>query len=369
MTMSRLHDLLAYLEDKLDPQHLDRVLQRQREALRFGRPDSLPLRVDWPCATFPRFPYAEAFADMEKMLANELCGLCASAECQDDAWPMIRANYGVGTLASLFGTTCRILGDQLPWVDSLNDTDKIRRLIDQGIPDMGSGLGQRVLDTQAFYLERLAAWPKCRSLIKFYHPDLQGPFDTAHLVWGTEIYYALTDEPELVHAFMNLVTETYIQYMRAAKDMIDDEFTGGLVGHWGSVYRGHVVLRNDTAVNLSREQYETFVRPYDQRILDAFGGGSIHYCGRADQWVFQMMASRNLGAMNFGQPPNMAFGLDFLDKVMPEAARRQIAINDYYLAADQLDAVAAHGLTAGLTLHTSAGSLTEAKEILRKHRN
>ncbi len=366
--MIRPADVLSDLEDKLDVGHLEQVRQRQTQALQFGRPDSLPLRIDCPDDTFARYPYAEAFADMAKMLVNELAGLCASAALQDDAWPMIRANYGVGTLPSLFGTTCRILGNQLPWVDPLNDTEAIRRLVRQGVPNLTAGLGQRVLDTQAYYLEQLAPWPKCRSLIRLYHPDLQGPFDVAHLIWGTEIYYALTDEPELVHAFLDLVTETYIQFMRAAKVMISDEFAGGLVGHWGSIYRGRVVLRNDTAVNLSREHYETFVRPYDQKILDAFGAGSIHYCGRADQWVFQMIECRQLGGLNFGQPPNMAFGLDFLAKLQAATRQRQIAITDYFLPADQLDRVGKQGFTTGLTLHTAAASPAEAREILRKHR-
>lgn len=366
--MTRLLEILSYLEEKLDPRHLEQVRERQTQALLFGQPDSLPLRVDCPSTTFERFPYAEAFADKEKMLFNELCGLCSSAEIQDDAWPMIRANYGVGTLASLFGNECRILYNEAPWVKPLEDNEAVRRLIGQGVPALTSGLGRQVLDTQAYYREQLAPYPKCRSLIRVYHPDLQGPFDTAHLIWGTEIYYAMTDEPELVHALLDLVTETYIQFMKAAKAMIQDEFGEGFCGHWGSIYRGRIVLRDDTAVNLSPEQYDTFVRPYDQRILEAFGGGSIHYCGQAEQWLYRMMECRQLGGLNFGQPPNMAFGLDFLDKIRSAALNRKIAITYYSLPQDQLGQLAAHGFTTGITLGTTAASQQEALTILHEHR-
>jgi hypothetical protein len=91
------------------------------------------------------------------------------------------------------------------------------------------------------------------------------------------------------HALLRLVTDTYIALMRSSRrssgTMRKDSCRMGIL------YRGGVVLRNDTAVNLSREMYEEFVQPYDRLVLDAFGGGSMHYCGRADQWVSSMLGS------------------------------------------------------------------------------
>lgn len=363
--MTQLPEILTYLENNLDAKHLEKVRLRWLNALAFGRQDRPPLRVTYPGQRFQPYSMAENFADPEKMLVSQLCGLCAAVDLQDDTLPMIRANYGVGILPSLFGAGQRIIDNQMPWSEPLGGIGAIRRMIGRGIPDINAGLGEQVLATQAYYTSQLAAYPKCRSLVRLYHPDLQGPFDVAHLLWGTEIYYALYDEPELVHDLLRLVTATYIRFLKAAKSLIQDE-DEGQVYQWGCLYRGRVVLRNDTAVNLSRELYETFVRPYDQAVLDEFGSGSIHYCGRAEQWIFQMMECRNLKAMNFGQPPGMPFGLEFLGKIRPEAVSRQIAIVDYHLPPDLLPQVIAEGIYTGITLNTHAGSLEEARQILRR---
>jgi hypothetical protein len=58
---------------------------------------------------------------------------------------------------------------------------------------------------------------------------------------------------------------------------------------------------------LSPAQYETFVKPYDQRVLNVFGG-CIHFCGRGDHFVPSMAASRDLYGLHVSQPElnNMA---------------------------------------------------------------
>jgi len=80
------------------------------------------------------------------------------------------------------------------------------------------------------------------------------------------------------------------------------------------------MLRDDTPVMLSRSQYLEFVKPYDQRVLDAFGG-CIHYCGRGDQFIEEMGASRNLYGLNISQPE-----LNDMDKVWHVARQHRLVI-------------------------------------------
>ena len=61
------------------------------------------------------------------------------------------------------------------------------------------------------------------------------------------------------------------------------------------------MIRDDTPVMLSQAQYLEFVKPYDQRLLDAFGG-CIHFCGCGDQFVEPMAASANLYGIHASQP-------------------------------------------------------------------
>ena len=83
--------------------------------------------------------------------------------------------------------------------------------------------------------------------------------------------------PELVHALLDLVTRTYIAWLTLWKRELGEgnDFTS----HWSIMMRGGAMLRDDTPVMLSPAQYDTFVKPYDQRVLDVFGG-CIHFCGR-----------------------------------------------------------------------------------------
>ncbi|GAG30771.1 unnamed protein product, partial [marine sediment metagenome] len=77
---------------------------------------------------------------------------------------------------------------------------------------------------------------------------------------------------------------------------------GGHATHWGLMHKGTVMIRNDSLMNLSPQAYVEFVRPLDQRLFDAFGGGAIHFCGRGDHYIEPMSEMTGLGAINMSQP-------------------------------------------------------------------
>lgn len=49
--------------------------------------------------------------------------------------------------------------------------------------------------------------------------------------------------------------------------------------HFGYWVPGGVRVVDDVAVNLSAEMYMEFCRPYNEQVLQAFGGAYMHYCG------------------------------------------------------------------------------------------
>jgi hypothetical protein len=55
-------------------------------------------------------------------------------------------------------------------------------------------------------------------------------------------------------------------------------------------------------MNLSPEMVGQFVLPYDQRLLDTFGGGVIHFCGKGDHFIESLSTLRGLYAVNLSQP-------------------------------------------------------------------
>jgi hypothetical protein len=364
--MDKLKDVLLYLEehDNLNEAHQFAVTEKHKRSLRFEEVDRIPLAIFFPQSQFTGYPYAEAFLDPEKMMINELLLVCGYIEILQDTMTGIRANYGVGILPSLFGVNSRVVDNNMPWVDCLKTTDDIREVVSRGMPGFRKGLGLSVLQTHEYYLEQLAKYPKCSRLIKISCPDLQGPFDVAHLLWGHDIYYALYDQPELVHSLLRLITETYIQFLQELRKSITD-VTDDFIYQGGMLFRGRTVIKDDTAVNMSNELYEEFVKPYDRMILQAVGGGSIHYCGQVRHFLPSMMGTDGLQGINFGKPPNTDFGLEFLQAVYPEAKKRGIALVNYNADQTAIESILNSDIRTGVTLSTRVNTRSEATSLFR----
>ena len=103
-------------------------------------------------------------------------------------------------------------------------------------------------------------------------------------------------------AVTQLVTDTYVGYLKKWLELVPPRGDGACMAHWGFFFKGRVMLRDDSIVNLSPEMYAEFVKPYDDRILEEFGGGAIHFCGKADHCIDLMTDSRWLTAVNMSQP-------------------------------------------------------------------
>lgn len=255
----------------------------------------------------PRTPWPEvhindAQFDFDAMLLSQFRGVSDALD-GGAACLCVRCNYGTGILPSLFG--CGIFEmaretNTLPTAISLGSADAVRRLVDQGIPDVSRGLGGRVFACQDAFMRAFERHPRIAQLVDLYHPDVQGPIDVAEVVWGSSIFLALYDEPELVRNFLSLVTETYAAFMRRwyARTPPRD----GLSFHWGWAHKGRLMLRNDSLMNLPPETYRDLIRPFDQRLLDEFGGGMIHACGRGDHYLAAMCELRGLYGINLSQP-------------------------------------------------------------------
>ncbi len=299
-----LQRYLAQFDRLIEDGHYARIREAYRRLFRWEELDELPYtwRTLPPVADedWPEFEYNDTFVDREKMLLAQLRAPFLHYQTGDYHPLAIRCHYGTVILPNILGAEYQLTETSLPWAHHLpGGRERIRQLLDAGLPDLRSGLGGTCLDTAEYYVDTLAPYPNLARETTIYHPDLQGPFDVAHLLWGPDIFLALYDCPDLVHALLNHVTETYIAYLRAWKAFIGEG--NELTTHWAIQMRGGTMLRDDTPIMLSAKQYEEFVKPYDQRVLDTFGG-AIHYCGRGDQFVESMAASAHLYALHVSQP-------------------------------------------------------------------
>jgi hypothetical protein len=300
---SDLHKYLAKFEETLDSDHLAHVREAYERTCAFAEAEELPyILVDTcgaPDRDWPSFEYNDTFLDRQKMLLEQLRRPFLHHQLRDYHPINIRANYGTVILPSIMGAGYQLTETSLPWAHHLPDRDAVRRVIDGGVPDLESGLGRTCFDTAEYYMETLVPYPTLSAACWIYHPDLQGPFDVAHLLWGPDILYGLYDCPEVVHSLLELVAETYIAWMHRWKAMVGEG--NDLTSHWSTMMRGSIMIRDDTPVMLSSTQYEEFVKPYDQLLLDEFGG-CTHFCGQGDQFFTSMCASDGLYGVHSSQP-------------------------------------------------------------------
>ncbi len=263
------------------------------------RPKPVPPRIPWPTVSVN-----DAFADPTVMLLQQFRGVSDALEAGAGQVLCVRCNYSTAILPSQFGTELFMMDpalNTLPTAKPLAEgVDAIRALLDRGAPNIRAGLGAVVFETAERFREIFQRRPKLGRHVRLYHPDLQGPMDACELIWGSSIFYAAYDEADLVQGLLRLVTEAYERFMDAwlPFEKPDD---GPYRAHWSLMMKGRVMLRDDSAMNFSPEMYDTFIAPYDSRLLKRYGG-AIHFCGRGDHYIDRVSEMEGLTAIQMSQP-------------------------------------------------------------------
>lgn len=293
---SRLCDLLSGDYSQRISNQLDlwegRKPARQPLLLKCGAPDEIS-------ADFQQYTTREIHFDRDKMLISQMQGALSAALGGMDAVPSVRANMGCGIFPSLFPGIEQLLFDdsRMPWVVGHLDAGAIRKLDYDDIRITDEF--KLALSHMEYMAEKLDG-----TGVLVYPPDLQGPFDIAHIVFGDEIFYAMYDEPELVHHLLGLC-------VYAAKLGMDESLkviprSNELLAHYSSLVMprslGGIKLSEDTTTLISAEQMAEFAVPYTAKILEYFGGGYVHYCGRNDPLFERITGLDKARGLNFGNP-------------------------------------------------------------------
>jgi hypothetical protein len=238
-------------------------------------------------------------------MALQQLRMCSDALAEGSGRVMnVRCNYGTSIVPSLFGVELYVMPEETNTLPTSHPVaggkEGIRKLVEQGVPDVKCALGVKTLEMGERFREWFEPYPKIRKYVHIYHPDLQGPMDICEVVWGSGLFLDIMDEPDLVRQFLEIITETYIRLMREWNRVVPPR--DGFMAHWGVFHKGTIMLRDDSAMNLSPEMFEGFIEPYDQRLLDEFGGGAIHFCGRGDHYIHRIPEMKGVYAVNMSQP-------------------------------------------------------------------
>jgi len=302
----RIEKLIKIIERKkrIDPQgkkRIARVLENKKVdvlPLIFWRPQNISV----PGKTYDM---EEQFYDKEKMLYGHLEEIADCAQNTFDAPLCLRPNFGTVFIPSIFGLKYKVPKDTFAWITSHLSKDEIRGF---NFSDLDkTDLMKRAIEYIQFFKEKLPEW------IHVYLPDTIGPFEIAHSVYGDNLFCDIYDDPSFVHYLLELCTDVYIQVTERLKKIIGEEKRNCYHGH--ALSRG-IYMRNggtriseDSATLISPRHIDKFVIPYDEKALEAFGGGFIHFCGKNDYLLASFLNLDEVRAINLGNPEMYNFDI------------------------------------------------------------
>ncbi len=365
----RVRQILDHLEPRIDLDHVTQVRARQRAGVD-GAADSPPIVFYLPYQgqEFVPYPYPEAYADPAKMMVNELLigftSICHAVDLRDDAPYCLRPNLGTGIIASQFGAEVRLTENNMPWVMPLAGVERIRALVDGPLPDARSGLVARALEQYDYFCDAVQDYPHCRAAFEFTLPDLQGPFSIAELLWGSHIYTAFYDEPDLIRQLLARITDQIIAVYRLLIGKTRDHLGSGYCYQHGVAVKGDWLIRDDSMVNLSPRMYRDIVLPFDRRLGQAVPVG-IHFCGNAMHQVENLLQIENLGCIDLGNPEKVD-----LDALYRRLQDRRIALLRVSVPAEELRSIHLKRRFPGaVNVVYTPKSLQDAQQLLHAYRN
>ena len=295
---------------KANDKYIKSAINMQSAVWRGEPTDISPFVVSCPlteeqASWLPWHNTEETHFDSEKMFITGLRDMLAAVNGCCGAVPSVRANMGCGIIPSLFGIQQALFGDgKMPWMlehakkEALMQREPVFSIND---PRNGEEFAA-ALRHMDYITDKLREYDLNNAFI--FPLDLQGPIDTAHLIYGDTIFYEFYDDPEFTHRLLSLSCDAMDFAMRECFKRIDrsDE----LITHYNMWVMprslGGLKLSEDTTTLLPPGLIDEFAMPHLRDMLNRFNGGYVHYCGKNDHLLNVLLKEPLVRGINFGNP-------------------------------------------------------------------
>jgi len=199
------------------------------------------------------------------------------AEIPDNYIPVFHPWYSTAVLPSALGVKVRFFKGMDPAAEGgvIEEPGDINKL---ETPDpYTQGLMPKVLSAIDYFRKNTDAAVAVT--------DTQGPLNIALTLTGIEkLFIWMFEYPHAVHELMDFCTDALIQWIKVQKNHAGHKLHGDSYPHTLYLPSGYggVSFSDDDLVVISPSQYREFVMPYNEKLLAAFGGGTVHFCGSAE---------------------------------------------------------------------------------------
>lgn len=318
-----LKEYLTDINNRLIPREEERLQAEWRlwaEHKNTGGPFSPAPRTARPSAlTWPSVNINDTLTDDDLSVYSELYGIHTYLEQGGNTLMRMRVNTGVGNVASAFGAPRFVMPRETNTLPNVRPIgfDRLTDFLSKPLPPVTAGNFETIFRISERFQQIQKDYENIRAYVHIEQPDLQGPIDNLELLWGSDMFYALYDEPETVLALLGMLTDFMRRYMHIFLEM----FPRGTANYFRHFDKGAIAVRVDSAMNLSPEFYEKFVFPFDARLLGEFGG-IVHFCGKGDHFIEKLSAMPGLSGVNMSQPE-----LNNMEKILAAIPDRDIHLS------------------------------------------
>ena len=244
----------------------------------------------------------------EGILSRDIIGMLGPLKLHNPIFPYFGLGKGTGTLATSFGITLSKEFETPTYSRSLDD------LLAESPPDpCASGLLPEIRER----IELIKA--NVPDYFKISLPDMQGPFNIAHMIAGEQALIGPVTDPDKFGRLMDRITTFWIQTQRNLVEWIGSDRLA---------CPDRFARIAECSVNLiSPRMYREFVLPYDLRIAEAFGPLRIHACSGPHVFQATLELLPEVMETDCGFIAHTAAGYTEVDQAFEALGGRNIVIN------------------------------------------
>ena len=292
-----------------------------------GRPHRVPVRIvgsirnliQNPDLNDTGFTFQDFFTDPEAQIR---CQLAYQKWCRyhvlcdnemgppKDGW-LLGVDFQNSYDAGWFGCPLHYDGNAVPDTIEILKENK-NKLYDMECPDpLSGGLMERVVEFYEYMHERCGNLEfeglPVRAPTTIPGEGSDGPLDAAYKLRGAaEVCMDMLTDPDYYHDLMEFITTSLIRRMKAIREWLCVRHPNSL--EKGQFQRPNFTFADDAVVLLSLDQYQEFVFPYHNRMVQEFSDGGrigIHLCGNATRFFRFMRDHLNVYSFDTGFPVDL----------------------------------------------------------------
>lgn len=226
--------------------------------------------------------------DYRESLALQLGALKTSMPYQADIANFLEPWYGIGYIASSFGSQYRWLSAQAPSVESRFSTAQEILGADY-VPIADTPEGQYTLEMIEYFMD------KTKGKVPVSFSDLQSPLNMlGYLLPVTDLFMEVYEDPEGLKAAAKLCGELLIDFMKEQKKLIGDALASPGHGFASSRAFGGAGLSDDNSIMIGEDTYDELFKETDEMIGAGFGGFAYHSCGNWEKKIPMVTGFQNI---------------------------------------------------------------------------